>query len=354
MMREMMIEDRPIGEDHPCFIIAEIGVNHNGDIDIAHKMIDAIADAGADCIKFQTFSASEFVNGEDEIYEYVSQGKVVRESQLAMFSRLELEWESFAKLFEHTRQRGLIPLSTPTEPAAADLIESLGVGAYKIGSDDLVYTPFLKYVGMKGKPVIISTGMADVADIERALEAFRSVGNEDIAILHCISLYPTPPEQANLRQITSLKETFPDNIIGFSDHSEGITADLGATMLGAHIIEKHFTLDHDMPGPDQWFSMDPSQLSDLVRNVRRLEASLGSASLTPTQGEIEMRRAARRSIVVDLDLTAGHILSENDVRYQRPGDGLMPFEIDRVVGRALKQDLAANTLLSHDHLEKET
>ena len=352
-MPEITIENRQVGAGHPCFIIAEIGVNHNGDIDIAHKMIDAIADAGADCVKFQTFSASEFVNGDDEIYEYISQGKVVRESQLAMFSRLELEWDAFAKLFEHTRQRGLLPLSTPTDKAAADLIETLNPGAYKIGSDDLVYTPFLEYVGAKGKPVIISTGMADVGDIDRALEAFRSVDNEDIAILHCISLYPTPPEEANLNQITSLKQQFPDNVIGFSDHSEGITADLGATMLGAHIIEKHFTLDHNMPGPDQWFSMDPSQLTDLVKNVRRLEVSLGSPTLGPTPGEIDMRRAARRSIVVDRDLEAGHVLSETDIRYQRPGDGLMPYETRRVVGKVLSQDLTANTLLSFDHFEGE-
>ncbi len=352
-MSEIIIENRAIGEGHPCFIIAEIGVNHNGDVDIAHKMIDAIADAGADCVKFQTFSASEFVTNDDEIYEYVSQGKTVRESQLAMFSRLELKYEVFAALFEHTRQRGLIPLSTPTDKKAADLLETLGSGGYKIGSDDLVYTPFLKYVGAKGKPVIISTGMADVADIERALSTFRSVGNEDIAILHCISLYPTPPEQANLRQITSLKEQFPNNIVGFSDHSEGITADLGATMLGAHIIEKHFTLDHNMAGPDQWFSMDPAQLTDLVTNVHRLEVSLGSPSLTPTPGEVEMRRAARRSIVIDRDLTAGHVVSESDVRYQRPGDGLMPYEIEKVVGRALKNDLAKDTLLSFKHLIEE-
>ena len=352
-MSNIKIEGRNIGEGHPCFIIAEIGVNHNGDVDIAHKMIDAIADAGADCVKFQTFSASEFVNGDDEIYEYISQGKVVRESQLAMFTRLEINYGDFGKLLEHARQRGLVAFSTPTDPAAADLLEGLGVNAYKIGSDDLVYTPFLKYIGAKAKPVIISTGMADVDDIKRALDAFRSVGNDEIAILHCISLYPTPPEQANLNQIISLKEMFPDNVIGFSDHSEGITADLGATMLGAHIIEKHFTLDKNMQGPDQWFSMDPEELTDLVSNVRRLEASMGSASLTPTSGEVEMRRADRRSIVINRDLAAGYILSESDIRYQRPGDGLMPYEIDRVVGRALAQDLAANTLLSLDHLEGE-
>ena len=351
-MSEFSIENQRIGDGQPCFIIAEIGVNHNGDEDIAHKMVDAIADAGADCVKFQTFKASEFVNGADEIYEYMSQGEIVREPQLQMFSRLELEWSAFERLFEHTRQRGLIPLSTPTEKGAVDLLETLNVGGFKIGSDDLVYTPFLEYVGARGKPTIISTGMADPEDIDRALDCFASVGNKDIAVLHCISIYPTPAESVNLRQIPTLKARYPDNVIGFSDHSDGITAAVGSILMGASIIEKHFTLDHDMPGPDQWFSMNPDQLTALVREVRTLELSLGKAEIAPTADEIEMRRAARRSIIIDRDLPKGHVLTAEDLRYQRPGDGLMPYETDRVLGKALKVDLHANNVLRIEHLEE--
>ena len=179
-----------VGPGHPCFIVAEIGVNHNGDPDTALTMIDAIADAGADSVKFQTFSAEEFCNGPEETYEYVSQGKVVKESMLAMFQRLELKREEFARLFDHARDRGLIPLSTPTDRGAVDLLECLDAGAFKIGSDDLVYTPFLEYVASKGRPMIVSTGMADAAEIGRAVEAIRAGGNDRILLLHCVSQYP--------------------------------------------------------------------------------------------------------------------------------------------------------------------
>ena len=189
---EIVIDGHAIGDGHACFVIAEVGVNHNGDVDTALAMIDAIAAAGADCVKFQTFSAEEFVNNPDETYEYISQGEVVVESQLAMFKRLELKRSEFSLLFARAREKGLIPLSTPTDRPAVDLLEDLGTGAFKIGSDDLVHTPFLEYVASKGKPVIISTGMADGEDIERALDTILGAGNDQVCILHCVSLYPTP------------------------------------------------------------------------------------------------------------------------------------------------------------------
>jgi len=341
----LKIENRLIGEGQPCFLIAEVGINHNGDEVLAHRMVDAIADAGADCVKFQTFSAEEFMNGADQVFEYTSQGKIVRESMLAMFKRHELAASTFGRLFDHARRRGLIPLSTPTDTVAVELLNDLGVHAFKIGSDDLVYTPFLDYVARKGKPIILSTGMADALDIERAVSTISAAGNERILILHCVSVYPTPNEHVNLRRIGSLQAQFPYPI-GFSDHSAGITAALGAVALGACAIEKHFTLDRNFPGPDHHFSADSAELQSLVSEVRKLEAQFGSPRLRAARGEPEMAAMARRSIVVNRDLPAGHVISAADLSYRRPGTGLMPYERDRVIGRRTRHAIAANALLA--------
>ena len=348
---EIVIDGHAIGDGHACFVIAEVGVNHHGDVDTALAMIDAIAAAGADCVKFQTFSAEEFVNNPDETYEYISQGEVVVESQLAMFKRLELKRSEFSLLFARAREKGLIPLSTPTDRPAVDLLEDLGTGAFKIGSDDLVHTPFLEYVASKGKPVIISTGMADGEDIERALDTILGAGNDQVCILHCVSLYPTPDAEVNLRKIPALKERFSVPV-GFSDHSDGIVAALGGVTLGACAVEKHFTLDRGMAGPDHRFSADPAELNDLVSAIRRLEISLGNPDIVPAIGEMEMRPIARRSIVAARDLPAAHIITEDDLAYQRPGTGLMPYETDQVVGRKTTVAIAARERIGLHHLQE--
>lgn len=349
-MPGVTIEGRAVGEGAPCFVIAEVGINHNGDEALAHRMIDTIADAGADCVKFQTFSADEFMNGPDQEFEYTSQGKVVRESMLTMFKRHELAAAAFGKLFEHARRRGLVPLSTPTDKAAVDLLDNIGIGAFKVGSDDLVYTPFLDYVARKGKPVIISTGMADALDIERAVSTIRAAGNEQVVILHCVSVYPTPDEDVNLRRIGTLRSQFGCPV-GFSDHSVGITGALGAVALGACVLEKHFTMDRDLPGPDHHFSSNPEELHSLVKEVRRLEREFGSPRLRPARGEPEMAAVARRSIVAVRDLPAGHVIGDADLGYRRPGTGLMPYERDRIIGRRVRRAVPANTLLALDMVE---
>lgn len=349
-MPVVSLEHRAIGDGQPCFISAEIGINHNGDEALAHRMVDAIAEAGADCVKFQTFSAEEFMNGADQQFEYTSQGKIVRESMLGMFKRYELAGEAFSRLFAHARERGLIPLSTPTDNQAVDLLDRIGASAYKIGSDDLVYTQFLDYVARKGKPVILSTGMADALDIERGIATLVAAGNEQIIVLHCVSVYPTPNQDVNLRRIGTLRAQFPYPI-GFSDHSTGITAALGSVVLGASVVEKHFTLDHNLPGPDHNFSSDPAELSALVAEVRRLEAQLGSPRLQPACGEPEMAAIVRRSIVVNRDLPAGHVIIATDLSYRRPGTGLLPYESARVIGRRTRHTIAATTLISLDMVE---
>ena len=340
-MTDVVIEGRRIAPDEPCFVIAEVGVNHNGNVETALAMVDAIAEAGADCVKFQTFKADEFVSNPDETYEYISQGKTVRESQLEMFRRLELKREEFAKLFQRARDRGLVPLSTPADRAAVDLLDGLQAGAFKIGSDDLVYTPFLEYVASKGKPIILSTGMADLEDVARAVETVRRIGNDRIVV----SLYPTPIDSLNLRRIPELAQRFGDPV-GFSDHSDGIQAALAAVALGATVVEKHFTLDRNMPGPDHRFSADPRQLADMVAAIRTCEASLGSPEIVPAEGEVEMREIARRSIVARRDLQPGETISADDLAYQRPGSGLMPYESHRVIGKRVRVAINAGKLIT--------
>jgi N,N'-diacetyllegionaminate synthase len=346
---KIRIDGKPIGAGHPCFIIAEVGVNHNGDAETARQMIDAAAGAGVDCVKFQTFSAEEFCNSGEDIYEYISQGKVVREPMLEMFRRLELRRDEFARLFDYARKRGLVPLSTPADRPAVDLLEGIGAGAFKVGSDDLVYTPFLRYVAGKGKPIIISTGMADAADIDRAVAAVTSAGNRQLAILHCVSLYPTPPQQVNLRRMMALDRRYPFPV-GFSDHSFGITAVIGAVSLGARIIEKHFTLDRAMPGPDHRFSADPAELQALVRAIRDVEQNLGDGSLALTADERRVAELCHRSIVAARDIAAGETLSDADVAFKRPGAGLMPYQIDSVLGRRARRAIPAGSMIMSDML----
>ena len=349
-MSIVKIENRDIGGKNPCFIIAEIGINHNGSDELAHKMIDVIAECGADCVKFQTFSAEEFMNSRDQKYEYFSQGKLVRESMLDMFKRCELPARSFSALFSHARARNLIPLSTPTDRDAVELLERIGIGAFKIGSDDLVYTPFIEYAAKKNKPIILSTGMANALDIDRAVTTVASAGNDEVIILHCVSIYPTPDQNVNLRRIETLQSRY-SYPIGFSDHSGGVTAALGAVVLGACVVEKHFTLDRSLPGPDHQFSADPVELRTLVEEIRRLEAQLGEPELKPAPGEQEMAAIARRSIVISRDLKAGHQVTASDLSYRRPGTGLMPYDNWKVIGRRTRQAIPAGTQITIDLIE---
>ena len=344
------IGSRTVGDGAPCFIMMELGINHNGDPELAHNMIDAVADAGADCVKFQTFHAEEFMNGPDQPFEYISQGEMVSESMLTMFKRCELADSEFSKLFDHARQRGLTPLSTPTDHDAVDLLHALGAEAFKIGSDDLVYTPFLQHVASKGKPVIISTGMAHAEDVDRAVAVIRETGNQDIIILHCVSLYPTPGPAMNLRKITAYTDRYGVPV-GFSDHSDGYTAALGAVALGACAVEKHFTLSRDLPGPDHRFSADPEEMTAMVREIRRLEENMGSPDLVPAKGEDGMAEMAHRSIVLTRAVNAGEIIDEGMLAYRRPGTGLMPYETPKVIGRRAIVAIAADTVLKWEMIE---
>jgi len=333
-MRVMRIGQRLVGEGQPCFVAAEVGINHNGDMDLAHRSIDAAADAGADAVKFQNYQTEDFISDRSLTYEYVSQGKSVVEPQFDMFKRCELAPEKLRELREHCDRRGVVFFSTPTsQKGVQDLIE-VGAPLMKNGSDYLVHLPLIRAMARTGLPTVISTGMATFADVKDAVEAFRAAGGRDLILLHCTSSYPTPAEDVHLRKIPGLSAAF-DCAVGLSDHTDGIVAGIGSVALGACMVEKHFTLDKNLPGPDHRFSADPGEFRALVESVRVMEKSMGSVELKPAASEELARREYRLSCVAARELPAGHRLLDADIAFRRPGFGFAPKELDSLVAREL-------------------
>lgn len=329
-----------IGTGQPCFVAAEIGVNHNGDVDLAHRLIDAAADAGADGVKFQNYRTEDFVLDRFLSYEYVSQGVTRRESQYDMFKRCELAPSALHELRVHCDRRGVVFFSTPTsESGIADLVR-VGAPILKNGSDYLTDLGLIRAMARTGLPTILSIGMAQLAEIDDGVRAFREAGGTELILLHCTSSYPVPPEDVHLRRIPVLAAAF-DCSVGLSDHSEGIVAAVGAVSVGACVLEKHFTLNKDLPGPDHRFSADPREFVDLVKAVRTVEANLGSGAIGPTPSETQGRRDFRVSCVAARDLAAGKRLSEVDVAIARPGTGLPPRARGWLFGRVLARDVRA-------------
>jgi N-acetylneuraminate synthase/N,N'-diacetyllegionaminate synthase len=346
-MSIVRIGERVVGDIHPCFIVAEIGINHNGDMDLAHRLIDAAADAETDAVKFQNYRTEDFILDRSLTYTYVSQGKTVVESQYEMFKRCELSSAALVALREHCDRRGVIFFSTPTsEEGVADLVRA-GAPLLKNGSDYLLHVPLIREMARTGLPTVISTGMATFVEIDEAVRAFREAGGRDLILLHCVSSYPAPAEDVHLRKIKTLADTFGCPV-GFSDHTSGIVATLGAVALGACLIEKHFTLDRNLPGPDHRFSADPAEFRSLVEAVRTVEKMLGEFAIGPAPSEISGRQEYRLSCVAARDLPAGHCLSESDIVFCRPGTGLPPRAVEWIVGRRLKSKVSAGKVLEPD------
>jgi N-acetylneuraminate synthase/N,N'-diacetyllegionaminate synthase len=336
-----------LGAGRPALIAAEIGINHNGDLELAHRSIDAAAEAGADAVKFQNYRTEDFLSDRSLTYEYVSQGRAVVESQFEMFKRCELSPEALVELREHCDERKVTFFSTPTSAdGIADLVRA-GSPLLKNGSDYLVNIPIIQTMARTGLPTVLSTGMAVLAEIDDAVRAFRDAGGSDLVLLHCTSSYPTPPDEVNLRKIPSLMAAFGCPV-GFSDHTDGIIAALGAVALGACFVEKHFTLDKGLPGPDHRFSADPAELRALCEGVRTLERSLGGSVVGPTASEQRGRRDFRLSCVAARDLPAGVRLTESDVVFRRPGTGIPPRSVDLFLNRRLARPVAAGAVFSSD------
>lgn len=345
----MRIGHKLVGGGAPCFIAAEIGVNHNGDLDLACRMIDAAAAAGADGVKFQNYRTEDFIGDRTITYAYRSGGRTVTESQYEMFRRCELSREQLATLKAHADRRGVVFFSTPTSVETLRDLTDLGVPLLKNGSDFLGHLPLVEAMGRSGLPTMLSTGMATVAEIEDAVRAFRATGNDQLVILHCTSSYPTPPDDVHLRKIPALAAAF-DCPVGLSDHAIGIVAALGAVALGAACVEKHFTVDRNLPGPDQGFSCDPGELRQLVDGVRTLEANLGTPTIGPAASELQARRDYRLSCAARRALAAGDVLGERDVVFRRPGHGVPPSQLASLVGRTLARPIAAGHVLTPEDL----
>jgi sialic acid synthase SpsE len=339
------------GNGKPVFIIAEIGANHNGDIDLCLKTMDAAVECGASAIKLQLYTAAELVADTERVWGWGPEGNQVHEPVGAMFDRLSLSHEEFARAYAHADQLGVPLFATPFSVNGVGILEDVGNPIYKIASSDLSYYPLLDAIEKTGKPLIISTGKSPLQDVFDALAHVASLDPLDVAVLHCIAQYPAPIDQMNMRVITTFRALFPNHPTGLSDHCVNHDPALASVALGGCIIEKHFTLGHDLYGPDHWFSMDPPQLKDLVSRVRDLEQSLGDGQKGVAECEEWEAMYSRRSIIVMRDLAAGQIVSAEDLAMLRPGTGLHPRHWDSVVGRKTRAAIPARTPLDWQHLE---
>lgn len=344
------IGERIIGPHQPALIAAEVGINHNGDLALAKKMIAAAAEAGADAVKFQNYRTEDFLSDRTLTYTYRSQGREITEPQWDMFKRCELKPGALRELKQSCDAAGVMFFSTPTsEQGVRELLE-IGAPLLKNGSDYLTHTPLLEFMGATGVPVVISTGMAEEQDVDDAVAAVKRGGKSEYLLLHCTSSYPTKAEDTNLGRMVTLRDRYGAPV-GFSDHTEGWVAAVQAVTLGATFIEKHFTLDRDLPGPDHWFSSTPDELRELVKNVRAAEARMGSNRLQPAVCEGEGRREYRLSIVAARDLRAGEVLTREMIAFRRPGDGMLPKELPSIIGRQLAHDVNRGVPLRAESLQ---
>lgn len=338
--RPFSIAGRSIGPDDPPFCIAEVGINHNGDLALAKRMIEVAKEAGADAVKFQTFTAEEFCGDPKQPFTYRSQGNSVTESMLAMFKRHEFSPEQWRDIKTHSDFVGITFFSTPQNQPDLDLLISIGVPAIKVGSDDFNNLPLLRSYAAANLPLILSCGMSDLAEVHQALDTVGWFEGYPLALLLCTSQYPTPPEDVNIAKLTTLQYAFPGLLVGFSDHTQGPLAAALAVARGARIFEKHFTMDHDLPGPDHWFSDEPQDLANWITTIHGANVLLGSPFVRPTQAEQSMRVVARRSIVALRDIFAGEKLDEHSLGLRRPGGGLPPAVFDQVIGLTAGRDIS--------------
>jgi N,N'-diacetyllegionaminate synthase len=345
-MNTIKLGEVEVGAGKPPYIIAEVGSNHNGDMNLCRQLIDEAALAGADAVKFQSWTDKSLIAEEEYANnpEYSDKKKHFG-SLREMVSTYQLTATQHQEAHAHCRDRGIAFCSTPFSIEEVDLLDGLDVPFFKIASMDIVHLALLKYAARKQRPIVISTGMATMAEIERAVETVRAEGNEQIILLHCISIYPPEYETIHLRNMAMLQQAFGVPV-GFSDHTLGTAVPLAAIALGASVIEKHFTLDPDMAGWDHAISADPEQLRTIVVEGRNVFAALGASGRRVSAAEMEKRKKFRRSLVARHKLSRGHLLTEADLDAKRPGTGVAPDEIAYVLGRRLSSDLEADQVLN--------
>ena len=344
MIEEFRIGSAMVGSGHPVFIIAEISANHRQSLSLAKETIAAAADAGVDCVKFQTYTADSLTLDSDTEWFRIDEGTVWDGRTLhSIYSEGELPREWHAELFEYAHDQGLIAFSSPFDESAVGFLDELGVPAFKIASFEIFDHQLIAAAASRGKPVLISTGVATHSDIAAALDVCRSMGNDAVAVLKCTSAYPAPPKELNLRTIPDMADRF-SCVVGYSDHTIGVSAPLGAVALGARIIERHITLDRAADGLDSSFSTNPEEFAHLVAAIRELEISLGTADYSLSDSSARNRRFGR-SLFVVRDVSAGETVSLDNIRSIRPADGLHPQELPHVLGWSFRVDVAAGTPL---------
>lgn len=338
-----------IGHSEPCFIIAEAGVNHNGDPALARQLVDAARDAGANAVKFQTWITEKLITSQAPMAAYQRENMGAEDTQYSMLKRLELSQQQFREIQAYALRQGILFLSTPDEEDSADFLDSLGVPAIKIGSAEVTNLPYLGYIAAKGKPVILSTGMATLGEVEAAVQAIEETQNHALVLLHCVSDYPASPQDCNLLAMDTLRQAF-QYPVGFSDHTLGTEVAIAAVARGACVIEKHLTLDKGMPGPDHSSSLDPQEFAQMVRAIRTVETALGTGRKTPTPPEMQTRLVVRKSIVAQRDIPQGTTLQRGDLALRRSSGGLPAANLGLVIGRVTKRDLQANDIISWDDI----
>jgi N,N'-diacetyllegionaminate synthase len=322
----------------PVFIIAEAGVNHNGSLEMALKLVDKAVEIGVDCVKFQTFKAEQIVTAASPKANYQLEVTDRNESQYDMLKKLELDRESFRTIKAHCDKKGIQFLSTPYNPEDADLLNSIGVEGFKIASGQLVETPFLEYVARFGKQMIISTGMANLQEVKDAVDAIRATGNNNIVVLQCNTDYPSRIEDTNIRAMLTMRDAL-DVRTGYSDHVPNNYACYAAVALGAEVIEKHFTLDTNLPGPDHSSSLEPAAFRELIEGIRNIEKCLGDGVKVPSAAEVKNTYGMRRSLVAKTDLKKGTILASEHFGFKRPANGFSPKLLKSILGKELLADL---------------
>ena len=349
MVKPVKIHNKLIGPGHPCFVVAEAGVNHNGDVRIAHQLIDTAVRAGADAIKFQSFVTEDLITREAQKADYQLKATGLDGTQYEMLKALELNAQDHYELKRHCEQKDIVYLCTPYESKSVDMLHELDVSAFKIASTDTNNIPFLRYIADKGRPVILSTGMANLGEVENALDALGGlVGN--IIIMHCTSEYPAPVNDSNLKAIITLQEAFRCPV-GFSDHTAGVEVSTWAVAIGASVIEKHFTLDSGMEGPDHRASMEPDELIALVQAIRSVEIALGDGIKRPMPSEILNRKHMRKSLVANRNIGAGEVVHAGDLVCKRPGTGLEPFWMGKIVGQKTKKNIQKDELIDLSEID---
>ena len=344
------IGGRRIGEGEPVFVVAELSANHLQDLDLALKTIEAIKESGADAVKLQTYTPDTITLNVKNEHFMIKEGTLWDGQYLYdLYKKAYTPWEWHEKLFNFARELGLVCFSSPFDKTAVDFLEGLGTPAYKVASFEIVDIPLIEYIASKGKPIIISTGIATLSDIEEAIKACKRVGNEQIILLKCVSEYPTPYEDANLRTIPNMRETFGVSV-GLSDHTLGIAVPIASVALGAVMVEKHFILDRSLGGPDSAFSLEPEEFKAMVSAIRQVEKALGKVSYELTERQKAMRKFSR-SLFVAKDMKAGEVFTEENVRSVRPGVGLHPKYLRDILGRRARFDIKAGTPLSWELVE---